>query len=483
MNRYLTIGLAYALIGLGSAWAHGERPRVTHLAFSSAHPDSVFALTSTQGIFANLKAEFSWLCEDAVYAGAATRGIVVSGEMSQRWLMANTNGLFKSTDRGCTFERAHDPISSHEFVGLWTHRDSPVIFTASQSQLRQNNVFRSHDSGETWQALGLDTDGAVRALHWSHTDVNRLYVHHRFGMKRSADLGDTFTAFAMVVGAQTIPSMLVHELVLSPTDADVLLAVVDSGNERSRILRSNDGGRTWSDGGLIPATGLTTVFHTNGRHVLSVSPFGAIWRSRDAGASWDAGSMTVTAMGCLRMKPGSDVLFGCSDPNAGGPWVIGKSEDFGETWVPLMTNFEDATHRDDCPPTSQSTVCCRGLCPGAQAAGMCGQPDLGPSAARCRQGPDAQVLAADAQVIPRDTGPMDSGLADVSARPDSTPVNRLYDARVIVDHAITQEITDTGPQRPRKAESGCHTVGLSDHGAMSLFYLVILMAVLRVRRS
>ena len=466
-----------------SVWAHGERPRVTHLSISPSYPDSIFALTDTQGIFADLKRGFSWLCEDAVHAGAATRGILVSGDRNQHWLIATADGLFTSDDRGCNFSRVAGPLSTHDLAGLWTHPDTPTLFTAGGSVPMGYDVFRSPGHGQGWTALGLALTGRIRTLLWSRVDADRLYVHHRDGILRSVDDGNTFTALEVRIGAQEIPSVLIHQLVVSPTRVGLLLAIVESGDQRSRILRTTDDGDSWSDVGLLPSTSLTTVFHNNGRYVMSIDPFGGLWRSRDEGLTWYDAPRSVTALNCLRMKPNSEALYGCSDPNAGGPWVIGESSDFGETWTPLLTQFEAATHRDDCAPTSQHAACCRGLCPGDQAAGMCGQPDLGLSAPLCQSVPDAQVVPTDGRVAVFDASLPDRALPDMFQPSDSTSSGVERDIGQPRDQGFAESVRDGGRRHLSSAPSatGCMASGFQYGPTGHYSWLIVLLLLFRAR--
>ena len=441
------------------AWAHGERPRALHIEFSPSSPDTIWVLSHTQGTFANLKTGFSWVCEDSVYAGAPTAGLAVSGERGGRWVVATGAGLFVSTDRGCNFHRGDGVVGAHALAGLWFHGEAAEYLTASRTSMARNDVFISPDQGETWSPLGLDIAGAIKSVHWAASDPLRLYVHHRYGVHRSDDLGRTLSPITVGADAVEIPPELIRMLAVSPTDADLLIVIVDVG-ERSRILRSDDGGRTWVDTTLIDSRELSAVMHPDGQKVLVVNPFGDAWRSKDAGATWEAGESVPMALGCLRIKPGTQTLYACSDPDVDGPWVAGRSDDFGESWSPVFEDFETASHRDDCAAASKSTVCCRGLCPGDQTAEMCGQPDVGALPELCEPAAPAPLPLIDGGAPTGDAG--------------RDPGTSTLDQGVFED-SMSSPSSDIGPrapdrgsfrpdgdvQRPGDSHGGCQSVSAS----------------------
>ena len=484
MTRFFSGPILVILLAMGSAYGHGERPRALHLEFSAAHPGVVWILTDTQGLFANLKTGFSWVCEDAVYAGAATRGVAVSGDQGSRWAIATANGLFLSSDRGCSFTRAEGVVGAHDLAGLWTHRDTPVYIAASATRNARNDVFLSRDQGETWVPMGLGLAGVVKTVHWSVSDAQRLYVHHSEGLSRSEDQGATSTSVAIGVGDEMIPGGLVADLAVSPVDPDRIVAAVEVG-ERSRLLLSRNGGRDWENADLVAATEMRLVFRGDGAHVLAVNPFGEAWRSKDAGATWSPADPVPAALGCLRIEPGAATLYGCSNPDAGGPWVAARSDDFGLTWTPVLTRFEDAAHRDDCGADAQLSVCCRGLCPGTQTAEMCGQPDAGFLPEVCQPPPGVLIPFIDGGVTPGDAEIDAAAVADLGVPAGGDSGETTMDAGVIpLDGSVDGSVT--APQNPADPSSGCDGCFSGVNGTEEwplLMMAFVLIFTIRPRRT
>ena len=85
-------------------WSHGVRPRVTDLVTTSdGNGTNVHALTTNQGVYAQLKSQYRWVCEDAVFPLAETVGLAIQNVDPPRWLIATRRGLFLSNDSGCSY--------------------------------------------------------------------------------------------------------------------------------------------------------------------------------------------------------------------------------------------------------------------------------------------------------------------------------------------------------------------------------------------
>ena len=181
-------------------------------------------------------------------------------------------------------------------------------------------VFRSADGGQSWEL--------ERAL-WDHP--------HR------EQWGAGF-------GGQAFHTVLPH-----PTDPDKVLAAISSGG----CYRTDDGGASWApynsgiraeflpEGGQYPEFGQCT--HKIARHPdhperLFLQNHGGVYRSRDAGGTWDAlgsGLPDNYYVGVMRDAMDADdhdtmgLYFG---DRSGSVWV---SPDEGETWTSAIDHLPD----------------------------------------------------------------------------------------------------------------------------------------------
>ena len=366
--------ILFVLLSLSSgAFAHGGSPRVVGVEFFSAHPEASWLLTDNQGVFADIKDGFRWLCEDAIAPSAGLRGLQIRGELGERWWVATTEGLFESVDMGCDFRRASEPIGSKPLAGLWTTRGD-VWLTATTSLDEQNDVYWSADEGLTWVRSTVELAGRVIRIVPSSNFVEKVFMHAADGLYRSDDGGRSFRRLLVGDQAGELPADVFINLSMSSTNTDNLLLAVSAG-ERTRIFRSEDGGDTWVDVFLIPEPAVEVYFDAAGLEALAYGLSGLTWRSQDAGVSWAQAPPMPSTLGCFRFGP-NGLFWACADPYRGGPWVLAQSADFGRTWTPILDALERASERWDCGPNSRGTTCCRGLCPGDQDPVACGQPRI-----------------------------------------------------------------------------------------------------------
>lgn len=129
----------------------------------------------------------------------------------------------------------------------------PTNHTVIYAGTREHGVWRSENQGETWEQQGL-TDQHVKSLAVSPHDPNIIYAGTKPAwMFRSKDVGQTWEeleAFRRIPNRwwwfspadQPGWDPYVIEIAVSPTTPGVILAGVELG----AVVRSEDGGETWS---------------------------------------------------------------------------------------------------------------------------------------------------------------------------------------------------------------------------------------------
>ncbi len=426
ISQALLCALAFALlVAPGEASAHAEQPRAIHIVFSPAMPDTAFVLTDGQGLFANPKGDFQWLCEDALSPTAGPRGLALDPMDTGRILAASTNGGFVSEDGGCNFARLDGPVGVHRLIGLWGHPLDPTLWTASATPMVANDLFYTADFGRTWAAAELDLSGLLRVFLRPAVDPDRIYLSHSDGLLRSDDGGDSFVELDLdqpaINRAEDFRLLAVH-----PDDGDVVFAAVEN-IRGTAIIRSADAGASWSQVGTIDDFGLAMIFDPATGEGLVGGPIAAPQRSADGGLTWVETDEDPLPR-CLVVAPDGR-LWGCRDPYFDDPWAIAHSADFGRSWDVAIQRYEVVDQRWDCPVDSRARRCCRGLCPGQRVPPedcgempppddlieMCTQPaefELTP----LDMGPDA--AAPDAGPMPDMAEPADAGVAEVGVMPD-----------------------------------------------------------------
>lgn len=207
-----------------------------------------------------------------------------------------------------------------------------TVFAATQDQ----GVWRSDDGGATWRPVGL-ADQVVKALAVSPHDPDVVYAGTcPPALHLSRDGGATWTELPAVRRRRDFwwfspaePPRLtpyVQAIALSPDDPNVLLVGIELG----AVLRSADGGQTWSRHRRRALRDCHSLaFHArDGRWVYEAggSGGGAAF-SRDGGRTWQ------------RPQPGLDRTYGfavVADPQRPELWYVSASPQpsWRGPWVP-----------------------------------------------------------------------------------------------------------------------------------------------------
>lgn len=170
-------------------------------------------------------------------------------------------------------------------------QDKNILYAGTQG----NGVLRSNDAGKTWQSRGM-AGQVVKSLAISPQDPRTIYA----GTKPAHLLvsRDGGTSWEELTGFRRIPwrwwwfspaekpyQAYVQAIAISPTDADVILAGIEFG----AVVRSEDGGLTWSghrSGALRDCH--TLKFHNaNGNWAYEAGGTGGgAAYSQDSGLTW-----------------------------------------------------------------------------------------------------------------------------------------------------------------------------------------------------
>jgi photosystem II stability/assembly factor-like uncharacterized protein len=305
----------------------------------------------------------NWPIYDAIHDPAS--GALYAAAASE-WHGA---GVWRSNDLGDTWEVSSEGLA-------YTDGDRKLSkvsgLTAAHGRLLAGaeaaGVFESRDGGATWSLLST-LEGQPRRDTWDDPanqppghlglpatlpdpeDPSRFWaVVQGIGIFETTDNGESWTPRNRGLRADwpledPEVGFCVHKLVMSPVDRDRLYQQNHCG-----MHRSDDGGRSWTEvtDGLPTDFGFAAAAHPHDRDSFYVIPLdpghgrcmpegrAAVWRTRDAGASWqrlDRGLPQSDAyLGVLREGLAIDtsdvpgVYFGTSTGQ------VFASADEGETW-------------------------------------------------------------------------------------------------------------------------------------------------------
>jgi len=257
-----------------------------------------------------------------------------------------SEGIYRTDDGGDTWQRLDSPMNQQVVWSLLLNpHDANTIYAGS----RPACVYRSTDAGRTWQALpaALNRDCAniifnrVTSLVADPDDRRGLWVGVEIdAVRRSVDEGTTFQRLDTGLSSNDI-----HGLVIIPeASGRRLLATTNndlniSRDEGQTWLPQNVGSRfEWSycRGVAQKADDPQVVFLGNGDG--PPGQVGALWRSRDAGRTWDKAKLPCVP---------NSTIWGFAVHPANARLILSysvsgevyRSQDGGEVWDKLPREF------------------------------------------------------------------------------------------------------------------------------------------------
>lgn len=285
--------------------------------------------------------------KDTVFVGAAYWDKAANGAVTQ--------GLFRLDRDAGKLQLVSNGLPDDLEVRFITLRGPEKVYVGAQ-----DGIYRSDDGGQTWAHKGLP--GKERRV-WSILPVGEktLYVGTEgTTVYKSEDDGETFRELNVPKPEGFVdmgfPNRVIR-MAADPANTDEIYA----GLEVSGIVRSLDGGKTWTDcsAGLIELaekhdrlkSKIGSDMHTEGMmdlHSVTMSPTHpgtvilanrmGLFISHDKGDHWaemGIGKFSdLTYCRDVQVFPHNPetLLAAFSDSSRGGAGSLYRSDDFGKTW-------------------------------------------------------------------------------------------------------------------------------------------------------
>ena len=260
-------------------------------------------------------------------AGRIAAAAAVAGKPGVYYAGAASGGVWKSSDGGTTWKPTFDKETSQAIGALAVSPSNPSIVWAGTGEawavrdmdMMGDGIYKSTDAGETWTNVGLKETGRIGTIVVHPTNENIVLVcalgratgpQRERGVYRTEDGGKTWQQ-TLFVDENTGCS----GLQISQKDPNVVLAgtwevflqthVLESGGMGSGIHISRDGGKTFAkvtdpglpkspygktDVAIAPSDGnrMYALIQTGADGVkgLTSKAQGSVWRSDDAGRTW-----------------------------------------------------------------------------------------------------------------------------------------------------------------------------------------------------
>jgi photosystem II stability/assembly factor-like uncharacterized protein len=297
---------------VGSVWA----ALVSSLCAEPPYPSNLFDC-------------LTWRMIGPFRGGRTVAASGVPGQPNLFYIGVNNGGVWKTDDYGRTWKPIFDDQPTGSIGALAVSPSNPnIIYVGSGEGLQRpdlstgDGIYKSTDAGKTWTHLGLRAGEQIGAIIVDPLNADRLFVAvlgHPYGANTERGV------FRSVDGGATWEKVLYKDentgaiaLAFAPNNPQIIYADMwasrlgpwENGEwqgSNSGFFKSTDGGTTWQ-----PLTkGLPTTKQGLGRIGFGIAPsaperiyatvdapeLGGIYRSDDAGASWQRMNSEVRVWG------------------------------------------------------------------------------------------------------------------------------------------------------------------------------------------
>jgi photosystem II stability/assembly factor-like uncharacterized protein len=271
-----------------------------HVRALAVHPQEPrrLYLGSEQGLFRSTNGADSWSRVDSPLNGMQIWSILVHPRGPDLMVVGTCPArLFCSTDGGRTWNeravkiRQECPRIIHTRVT--TLLADPTDGDSIWAGVEIDGIFRSRDRGRSWQALGRglsSQDIHGLAIVPAQSGAGRLLASTNNDLNASSDEGESWQPLGI---GRSLPWSYCRGMIQLCGRPEIVLLGNGDGPPGSRgvVGRSADGGRTWQ-AVRMPAQANSTLWNfavhpADSDLVYASSVSGEVYRSTDAGESWE----------------------------------------------------------------------------------------------------------------------------------------------------------------------------------------------------
>lgn len=169
-----------------------------------------------------------------------------------RVMVMGYGGVFQSKDFGETWEKLtyHNAVyNAHSFLG-WHPLNPDILFMTSESMIFVGTVWRSTDSGKTWQWCEPDpnSESSCHCIAFDPNDADHLLLSGEYKIYESFDCGRTWTKVLDELYNDNPILGYAYNIIYDPDDtANSTIYSVGHANgcPARNVVRSTDKGKTW----------------------------------------------------------------------------------------------------------------------------------------------------------------------------------------------------------------------------------------------
>ncbi len=301
----------------GQTWTTLSLTQVSRAAVFAGQPASVAAVTS--GALQFSSDDGASFLTRALPTGVTT-GVPFLASATELFLVASTDGVYRSQDAGQTWSTANTGMRGHKITALFT--PSPGLLVLS---LPTGN-YRSTDNGQSWSLIA--SLPAAKANDMAELQ-GVLFGCGSDGVYRSTDSGQSWTLTSGTpIGFRTIS-----------VGGGALYAagrVNVSGSVQEAVLQSSDGA-SWTVTATFPSTTtLGTISSLGGSSTLIGGPSsgsGSIQVSQPGGVSWQDRSSGLADLLVGGEVLGHPTVLGRALALGGSSFALYETSDAGLSWT------------------------------------------------------------------------------------------------------------------------------------------------------
>jgi photosystem II stability/assembly factor-like uncharacterized protein len=283
----------------GKSWVRHRHPfplnsRIQALVVHPTAPHTIFAGGDT-GLFVSANGGADWE-RIGTQGEIPTIWSLVIDPVDPQILFAGTRpaGVYRSRDSGQTWEKLAVDIAAECSIGVpfvTSVMVDPDDHRVVWAGVEIDGVFQSLDGGDTWAHVETGLyDPDIHAMAIAGTTPKRVYASTAREVFASINQGETWQPLGI---RDTWPLPYARGIAVKTDDPGVLFAGCGetTTGEAGHVLRTVDGGETWETLPL-PGSANATIWGlathpAEANRLLAFSLFGEVYISEDAGASWD----------------------------------------------------------------------------------------------------------------------------------------------------------------------------------------------------
>ncbi len=348
----------------GASWVDADLPEGFGggLVFDPQNPSAMYAAASG-GTYRSGDGGRSWILVNANLTSRDARPLAVDPQYPEVLYMGGNrgDGILKSTDGGRSWITVNSGLTATQPSSLALDPQSSITIYA----VIDGFVRRSTDGGSTWNAIDAPR---ISSFAFDPQDSARVYGLGYFPNRlfKSTDHGASWDT----EGSSFQNSSMVNAIALDPQDPRTLYAAsgdIDSCFYdlfcRGGVLKSSDGGNTWTNSPLPHPVTSVAVASQNSDTIYAGAlgwlpqalgpPSQIILKSTDGGMKWTP--ILSTANG---LSFGPLLAIDPSDPNIVYTYspALFKSTNGGKTWIPANAGIAAEVRSLVIDPQNPSTL-------------------------------------------------------------------------------------------------------------------------------